>query len=140
MMKLFLFLALACAPVLAQPSLVNVQDTVYTQFGALYSGTLGVSLSNGLMYSGTGPRPVLSIIQSMPIASGNLNITLAANSGTYYQLRFDSGARLTCVFPATSATVTLSQYCSGTGYYTTLASLGAATLLNLNGALNSLFH
>ena len=111
MMRKVLVLALVCLPLIAQPSLVTVQDTIYTLTGAKYTGWLTINLSPA--YIPGGSPVVLGPPTRIYITNGFLNTQLVGNgsSGSFYVLTFGTGANMNCTFP-TSGTSTLGASCS----------------------------
>lgn len=118
-MKLSALLFVITAALMAQPSTVSVQDTVYDQFGQLYNGTVTISLS--IPGASSAAHPVLSLVTRLSIRNGVLSVNLQPNDqitwdgtnyGTRYQLVYGNSARKTCFFPTSATPLSLKPYCS----------------------------
>lgn len=101
----------------AQPALTPIQDTIYNQFGALYTGSLQISLSTPSLTA--GGSPVLSILKTLQITNGVLNVSLVPNDTaspalTSYVFRFGNGTARTCTIPTSVTPITLANYCTNT--------------------------
>jgi hypothetical protein len=152
-------IAVGCA--FAQATLTQIQDTVYTPSGDLFSGTVIVTWTGPLTPTGNNPAPSNT---SVKIYNGVLSVSLVpsvtASPTAYYQAVYNSSNGLitwteTWQVPASSTPVKLSQVRvpnpagsggtggsggSGSGTPVTIAQVsGLNDYLNaLNGSLTTL--
>ena len=111
-----LLLPVFCALALyGQPTLTQVQDTLYDQQGNLYSGPVSITPS---IRSGSinGVSVVMSAAQ-LRVTNGVLAISLVPNTivipaNSAYLIRYGNGGVKTCTFPPSGTPLTLAPYCS----------------------------
>jgi hypothetical protein len=121
--------AVLCACIASAQTVTTtpIRDTVYDQFGRLYSGSLKVSLSTAGATSASAP--IVSVVNTKQIGSGVLSLDLIPNdtavhpSGTSYILTFGNGLTKYCTFPASSTPLRLDPYCTNTNPNTLTANV-----------------
>jgi hypothetical protein len=121
--------AVLCACIASAQTVTTtpIRDTVYDQFGRLYSGSLKVSLSTAGATSASAP--IVSVVNTKQIGSGVLSLDLIPNdtavhpSGTSYILTFGNGLTKYCAFPTSSTPLKLDPYCTNTNPNTLTANV-----------------